>query len=78
MALRLKWDRTWPDTLRDFTARDPVTHQYVGRIYWRDSGSSGSEAWAWFGRNQFGRGTSGSELTKQAAAEELESAWFGG
>ena len=62
--------------MRDFSAYDPETNKYVGRIYWRDSGSLGPEAWVWFATARTGRGLSGSEMTKQAAAEALESVWF--
>lgn len=65
----VRWERTWPDEQRDFTALDTETGGTVGRVYYHYHGPKKGK-WSWFLGSASGYGDS-----KQEAADAVRAKW---
>lgn len=80
IELRMKWQNTWPDSIDDFAAIDPV-YGPVGRINPIVGGfEKGRWSWAMFAHGYGIRSPvpcSGIEKTPREAAAKVEECWLG-
>ncbi len=80
MPLRLKWSYTWPEVKADFHSHDEAGNP-VGRIYKTISSPTDEYRWFWTAYGQLpgsrrSVNKNGHALSKKAAAEAVEAAWF--
>lgn len=79
---RLKWRKTWPDSVNDRVADGPLPGYMIGRFYRHDTGGINKGRWSWFyqadipGLSRQGINLTGFADTPQEAAKAIEDAWF--